>query len=45
MAGVKGKSGGRRTGAGRPSKTEGCATKVMRVPGYMKDRIETLIRV
>ena len=50
MAGVKGRSGGRRPGAGRPFKTEGffqegCTTKVMRVPGYMKDRIETLFRV
>ena len=45
MAGVKGRSGGRRTGAGRPFKTEGCATKVMRVPSYMKESIETLIRV
>ena len=45
MAGVKGKSGGKRPGAGRPYKTEGCITKVMRVPSYMKERIETLIRV
>lgn len=45
MAGVKGRSGGKRTGAGRPFKTEGCATKVMRVPSYMKESIETLIRV
>lgn len=45
MAGVKGKSGGKRPGAGRPFKTEGCVTKVMRVPSYMKGRIETLIRV
>ena len=45
MAGVKGKSGGKRLGAGRPYKTEGCITKVMRVPSYMKERIETLIRV
>lgn len=45
MAGVKGKSGGKRLGAGRPCKSEGCQTKVMRVPSYMKDRIETLIRV
>ena len=45
MAGVKGRSGGRRTGAGRPFKTEGCVTKVMRVPSYMKEFIETLIRV
>lgn len=45
MAGVKGRSGGRRTGTGRPFKTEGCATKVMRVPSYMKESIETLIRV
>lgn len=45
MAGVKGKSGGKRTGAGRPFKSEGCVTKVIRVPSYMKDRIETLIRV
>lgn len=44
MAGVKGKSGGRRPGAGRPCKS-GCVTKVMRVPSYMKDRIETLIRM
>ena len=42
---MKGRSGGRRTGAGRPFKTEGCATKVMRVPSYMKESIETLIRV
>ena len=45
MTGVKGKSGGKRSGAGRPFKTEGCVTKVMRVPSYMKGRIETLIRV
>lgn len=45
MAGVKGKSGGKRPGAGHPYKIEGCPTKVMRVPGYMKGRIETLIRV
>lgn len=45
MAGVKGKSGGKRSGAGRPFKTEGCITKVMRVPSYMKSQIETLIRV
>ena len=45
MAGVKGRSGGKRTGAGRPFKTEGCATKVMRVQSYMKETIETLIRV
>lgn len=45
MAGVKGKSGGKRLGAGRPCKSEGCPTKVMRVPSYMKGRIETLIRV
>lgn len=45
MAGVKGKSGGKRPGAGRPYKTEGCITKVMRVPSYMKESIETLIRV
>lgn len=45
MAGVKGKSGGKRPGSGRPFKTEGCVTKVMRVPSYMKGRIETLIRV
>ena len=45
MAGVKGKSGGKRPGAGRPCKSEGCPTKVMRVPSYMKGRIETLIRV
>ena len=45
MAGVKGKSGGKRPGAGRPFKTEGCATVVMRVPSYMKESIETLIRV
>ena len=45
MAGVKGKSGGKRPGAGRPCKSEGCPTKVMRVPSYMKNKIETLIRV
>ena len=45
MTGVKGKSGGKRPGAGRPCKSEGCPTKVMRVPSYMKGRIETLIRV
>lgn len=45
MTGVKGKSGGKRPGAGRPFKTEGCVTTVMRVPAYMKNRIETLIRV
>ena len=45
MVGVKGKSGGKRPGAGRPYKTEGCITKVMRVPSYMKESIETLIRV
>ena len=45
MAGVKGKSGGKRLGAGRPCKSEGCPTKVMRVPSYMKNKIETLIRV
>lgn len=45
MAGVKGKSGGKRPGAGRPCKSEGCSTKVMRVPSYMKNKIETLIRV
>ena len=45
MAGVKGKSGGKRPGAGRPFKTEGSVTKVMRVPSYMKESIETLIRV
>lgn len=45
MVGMKGKSGGKRSGAGRPFKTEGCVTKVMRVPSYMKGRIETLIRV
>lgn len=45
MAGVKGKSGGKRPGTGRPFKTEGCVTKVMRVPIYMKSNIETLIRV
>lgn len=45
MAGVKGKSGGKRPGAGHPYKIEGCPTKVMRVPSYMKGRIETLIRV
>ncbi len=45
MVGVKGKSGGKRPGAGRPCKSEGCPTKVMRVPGYMKSKIETLIRV
>ena len=45
MAGVKGKSGGKRPGAGRPCKSEGCPTKVMRVPSYMKGKIETLIRV
>ena len=45
MAGVKGRSGGRRPGSGRPFKTEGCVTKVMRVPSYMKESIETLIRV
>lgn len=45
MAGVKGKSGGKRPGAGHPYKIEGCPTKVMRVPSYMKGRIEALIRV
>lgn len=45
MAGVKGKSGGKRPGAGHPYKIEGCPTKVMRVPSYMKERIETLIQV
>ena len=45
MAGVKGNSGGKRPGAGRPCKSEGCPTKVMRVPSYMKNKIETLIRV
>jgi len=45
MAGVKGKCGGRRPGAGRPCKIKGCATKVMRVPGNMKNWIETLIRI
>ena len=45
MAGVGGRNGGRRTGAGRPFKTEGCATVVMRMPSYMKESIETLIRV
>lgn len=45
MAGVKGKSGGKRSGAGRPCKSEGCPTKVMRVPSYMKNKIETLIRM
>ena len=45
MAGVKGKRGGKRPGAGRPCKSEGCPTKVMRVPSYMKNKIETLIRV
>lgn len=45
MAGVKGKSGGKRPGAGRPCKSEGCPTKVMRVPSYMKNKIETLIHV
>ena len=45
MAGVKGKSGGKRPGAGRPCKSEGCPTKVTRVPSYMKNKIETLIRV
>lgn len=45
MAGVKGKSGGKRPEAGRPCKSEGCPTKVMRVPSYMKNKIETLIRV
>lgn len=45
MAGVRGKSGGKRPGAGRPCKSEGCPTKVIRVPSYMKGKIETLIRV
>lgn len=44
MAGVKGKSGGRRPGAGRPCKS-GCVTKVMRVPSYMKQDIETFIEI
>lgn len=45
MAGVKGKSGGKRSGAGHPYKIKGCPTKVMRVPSYMKESIEMLIRV
>lgn len=44
MTGVKGKSGGKRPGAGRPCKS-GCVTKVMRVPSYMKQDIETFIEI
>ncbi|WP_317347487.1 hypothetical protein [Blautia argi] len=43
MAGVKGRSGGKRPGAGRPPKYNDCPTKVMRVPTYMAGHIRSLL--
>ena len=43
MAGVKGRSGGKRPGAGRPPKYNDCPTKVMRVPKNMAGHIRTLL--
>lgn len=43
MAGVKGKSGGKRPGAGRPPKYNDCPTKVMRVPTYLAGHIRSLL--
>lgn len=43
MAGVKGRSGGKRPGAGRPPKYNNCPTKVMRVPTYMAGHIRSLL--
>lgn len=41
----KSKRGGKRPGAGRPYKTEGCRTVVMRVPEYLKSEIAVYIRM
>ena len=43
MAGVKGRSGGKRPGAGRPPKYNDCPTKVMRVPTYLAGHIRSLL--
>lgn len=43
MAGVKGRSGGKRPGAGRPPRYNDCPTKVMRVPTYLAGHIRTLL--
>lgn len=43
MAGVKGRSGGKRPGAGRPPKYNDCPTKVMRVPKNMAGHIRSLL--
>lgn len=43
MAGKKGRSGGKRPGAGRPPKYNDCPTKVMRVPTYMAGHIRSLL--
>lgn len=43
MAGVKGRSGGKRPGAGRPPKYNDYPTKVMRVPTYMAGHIRSLL--
>ena len=43
MAGGKGRSGGKRPGAGRPPKYNDCPTKVMRVPTYMAGHIRSLL--
>lgn len=43
MAGKKGRSGGKRPGAGRPPKYNDCPTKVMRVPTYLAGHIRSLL--
>lgn len=43
MAGKKGRSGGKRPGAGRPPKYNDCPTKVMRVPKNMAGHIRSLL--
>lgn len=43
MAGKKGRSGGKRPGAGRPPRYNDCQTKVMRVPKFMAGHIRSLL--
>lgn len=41
----QGNRGGRRAGAGRPCKVEGCPTVVMRIPGSLKDAVTAYVKL